>query len=213
MLADETPRSFISLLDRACWGGNYINEKVKRFEKQSLKLVLKSCGAWSCIPISADEAIGFALKDWGIVEPENNGRTPPRFRNRSRGSSAESREKLLKGGKGEEEAAGSSPNEAEKQSGRTPAPFQDLPSYLTSSDSTASVTSYDDTDVDTDLETDFESEVETDFSDEEGSGGEENDVSSPTSPVKVKSNNPLEPSSPSTPNTLRHSKVILQRKR
>ena len=176
--------------------------QVRRFEKQSLKLVLKSCGAWSCVPISADEAIGFALKDWGVVELENNGRTPPRFRNRSRGSSAESRDKLLKGGKGKGE---------DEQP--IPAPFQDLPSYLTSPGSTASVTSYDDTDVDTDLDTDFESEAETDFSDEEGSGGEENDVSSPTSPVKVKSSNPLEPSSPVTPNTLRHSKVIHQRKR
>jgi hypothetical protein len=56
---DATPRSFVSLLERACWGWGWgINEKVKRFEKQSLTLVLKCVGSWSCVPISADEAIG-----------------------------------------------------------------------------------------------------------------------------------------------------------
>ena len=172
---------------------------------QSLKLVLKCCGGWSCVPISADEAIGFALKEWGIVEPDScDGRTPPRFRHRSRGSSAESREKLLKGSIISKEHSESEPSPA-----APPAPFQDLPSYLTSPDSTASATSLEE---DTDLDTDFESEIETDFSDEEGSGGEENDVSGPTSPAKVKSSNFLEPLSPLTPNSVRHSKIIHQRK-
>ncbi|GMH90230.1 hypothetical protein TL16_g11705 [Triparma laevis f. inornata] len=174
MVSDETPRSFTSLLDRACWGGNYINEKVRRFEKQSLKLVLKSVGAWSCVPISADEGIGFALKDWGIIEPnyiEKNGRTPPRFRNRSRGSSAESRDKLFSG------------TDEDKTADKPPKPFQDLPSYLTSP--TGSHTSYE-SDMDSMASEFSESEVEDDFSDEEGEGGEENDEDAPTSPVKVK---------------------------
>ncbi|GMH54703.1 hypothetical protein TrLO_g10982 [Triparma laevis f. longispina] len=203
MVSDETPRSFTSLLDRACWGGNYINEKVRRFEKQSLKLVLKSVGAWSCVPISADEGIGFALKDWGIIEPnyiEKNGRTPPRFRNRSRGSSAESRDKLFSG------------TDEDKTADKPPKPFQDLPSYLTSP--TGSHTSYE-SDMDSMASEFSESEVEDDFSDEEGEGGEENDEDAPTSPVKVKGGGegasvgvPL----PTTPNTLKQSKIIHQRK-
>ncbi|GMH98139.1 hypothetical protein TrST_g6751 [Triparma strigata] len=197
MISDETPRSFTSLLDRACWGGNYINEKVRRFEKQSLKLVLKSVGAWSCVPISADEAIGFALKDWGIIEPiyDKNGRTPPRFRNRSRGSSAESRDKLFSGTNEDKMAA--------------PKPFQDLPSYLTSP--TGSHTNYE-SDMDSMASEFSESEVEDDFSDEEGEGGEEHDEDAPTSPVKTKSEGSTISPLPTTPNTLKQSKIIHQRK-
>jgi len=59
-LEESTPSSFIALLDRSCWGGNdkQLNEVAATFEKQSLKLVLKAVGSWSCLPIAADEAVG-----------------------------------------------------------------------------------------------------------------------------------------------------------
>ncbi len=98
-LAAATPDSLIALLTRACWGGNDsgLNERVRRLERQSLRLVLQSVRTWSCIPISADEAVGFALRDWGR-EPRPKHDTPKRGRARTSSSEAGRREKRLMDG-------------------------------------------------------------------------------------------------------------------
>ncbi|GMI23049.1 hypothetical protein TrCOL_g8125 [Triparma columacea] len=220
LVADATPRSFVSLLERACWGWGWgINEKVKRFEKQSLTLVLKCVGSWSCVPISADEAIGFALKNWGITSEKNSKGSPARSRQRSKsgntiGPSLANAEATVD----EPEPIKQQVEQSELQQEQPlpqNTPFASLPSYLTSPDSVRSVSSLPD---DSDLEsmysdgdvTDVESSRDgTGFSDDEGDGGEENDVA-PTSPSKTIS--AASPSTPMTPRTASHSANIQQRK-
>lgn len=94
-----TPASFVALLDRSCWGSRGygrggLNEEKSKIERQSLRLMLKAVGSWSCLPIAADEAIGFVLKDWGVVEdPKERERSRSRSspRKKKRAGSAESR--------------------------------------------------------------------------------------------------------------------------
>ena len=230
LLADSTPRSFLSLLERACWGGNTINEKVMRFEKQSLMLVLKCVGTWSCLPISADEAIGFALKDWGVVKNPSgkNAKTLPRFHQGSGGNSA-SRLDAGSASSGQEQK-GEAGQEIDRQQSddklsyvMTTRNFPKLPSYLTSPESVQSATSSI-CDEDSDVESNFSGydneehrdediNAEISFSDEEGDRGEESKTcTAPSSPLTPTKNYYLAQETPMSPNTATLSANIEQRR-
>jgi len=187
--------------------------------------VLKCVGSWSCVPISADEAIGFALKDWGIIDQPKNGKTPPRFRQRSRGNSANSLQKEARKSKPseavktEKEGTQSEQQDLEISQSSDAQPFISLPDYLTSPDSVRSVASsaYDESDLES-MYSDYDGDAtdvedqkdeEAVFSDEEGDGKEENDKA-PTSPKKIMSADKL--ASPMTPKISLQSANIQQRK-
>ena len=153
-----------------------------------------------------------------------NSKSPARSRQRSKGGNtigpsegtAEATAEATSEGTAEAAAEATVEQSLLQEQAPQNAPFTSLPSYLTSPDSVRSVSSLPD---DSDLEsmysegdlTDVESSKDDEggFSDDEGDGGEENDVA-PTSPSKMIT--AASPSTPMTPKTASHSANIQQRK-